>query len=46
MAKDLSSIEDVDMAEAMSNLAKESNLLEAAQASYGRVTRMSLFDYL
>lgn len=46
VSKNLSNVEDVDLAEAVSSLAKESNLLEAAQASFGRINQMSLFKYI
>ena len=42
----LSSIEDLDYAEALSRLSLESTTLEAAQKSFVATQRLSLFDYL
>lgn len=42
----LSSIEDVDFAEALSNLTLQETILEAAQSSFVRVNSLSLFDRL
>lgn len=42
----LSSIEDLDYNEAISRLSFQSFVLEAAQQSYARVSRLSLFDKL
>ena len=39
-------IEDVDYAEAISELSKQETALQAAQQTFGRVTNLSLFDYL
>ncbi|MDP5032920.1 MAG: flagellar hook-associated protein FlgL [Paraglaciecola sp.] len=41
-----SNIEDVDYAEAVSELSKQETALQAAQATFGRVTGNSLFDYI
>ena len=41
-----SKIQDVDYAEAMTELTKQDTALQAAQATFTRITRMSLFDYL
>ncbi|BFM06698.1 flagellar hook-associated protein FlgL [Halioxenophilus aromaticivorans] len=45
-ASALASIEDVDFAEALSNLTLQETILEAAQASFVRVSNLSLFDRL
>lgn len=42
----LSNLQDLDYTEAISNLSKQQMVLEAAQASFVRVTGLSLFDYL
>jgi flagellar hook-associated protein 3 FlgL len=42
----LSHLQDVDYAQAASDLARQQQALEAARASYQRVTGASLFDYL
>lgn len=39
-------IQDVDYAEAMTELTKQDTALQAAQATFTRITRLSLFDYL
>lgn len=41
-----SEIEDVDYAEAISELSKQETALQAAQQTFGRVTSLSLFDFL
>ena len=41
-----SKIQDVDYAEAMTELTKQDTALQAAQATFTRITRLSLFDYL
>ena len=41
-----SSIQDVDLAEAISELAQQEGALQAAQATFGRVTQLSLFDFI
>ena len=41
-----SGIEDLDFAEAVSDLAFQSFVLEAAQQSFLRINRLSLFDRL
>ncbi|MCL4410062.1 MAG: flagellar hook-associated protein FlgL [Firmicutes bacterium] len=41
-----SRIQDVDYAEAMTELIKQDIALQAAQATFTRITRLSLFDYL
>ncbi|WP_369602226.1 flagellar hook-associated protein FlgL [Hahella sp. SMD15-11] len=42
----LSELQDVDFAEAVSQLTLQSTILQAAQQSYAQVTRLSLFDRL
>lgn len=42
----LSEIEDLDYAAAISQLTQESFILEAAQASFARVSRLSIFNFL
>jgi flagellar hook-associated protein 3 FlgL len=42
----LSKLEDLDFAEAISQLTQETFILEAAQASYARISGLSLFNYL
>lgn len=44
--KTRSDIAEVDYAEAVTELMKEEAALEAAQATFGRVSRLSLFDYI
>ncbi len=39
-------IQDVDYAEAISELSKQETALQAAQQTFGRVTTLSLFDFL
>ncbi|GAC15184.1 flagellar hook-associated protein FlgL [Aliiglaciecola lipolytica] len=41
-----SNIEDVDYAEAVSELSKQETALQAAQATFSRVTGLTLFDYI
>ncbi|MCC2615092.1 flagellar hook-associated protein FlgL [Aestuariibacter halophilus] len=41
-----STIQDVDYAEAVSELSKQETALQAAQATFSRVTGLSLFDYI
>jgi flagellar hook-associated protein 3 FlgL len=41
-----SNIEDVDYAEAVSELSRQETALQAAQATFSRVTGTSLFDYI
>lgn len=43
--KALSELADLDFAEAISRLTQESFILEAAQASFARISRLSLFNY-
>lgn len=45
-AQTLSRIQDVDMAEAISRLTQQQTALEASQASFVRVTGLSLFNYI
>lgn len=42
----LSEVADLDYAKAISQLTQESFILEAAQASFARVSRLSLFNYI
>ncbi|MEL0631906.1 flagellar hook-associated protein FlgL [Pseudoalteromonas carrageenovora] len=42
----LSDLVEVDMAEAISELTKQETALQASQATFGRLTNLSLFDYL
>jgi len=37
---------ELDMAEAISELTKEETALQASQATFGRLTQLSLFDYI
>ncbi|HEY9118883.1 MAG TPA: flagellar hook-associated protein 3, partial [Marinobacter sp.] len=41
-----SELQDVDYAEAISNLSFQSFVLQAAQQSFAQVSRLSLFDRL
>ncbi len=41
-----SSIEDTDLTTAIIELQKATTILQATQASIGRLTSLSLFDYL
>lgn len=45
-AQTLSRLQDVDLAEAISRLTRQQTLLEAAQASFVRVTGLSLFNFI
>jgi flagellar hook-associated protein 3 FlgL len=42
----LSELQDLDFAEAVSRLSQESFILEAAQASFARVSGLTLFNYI
>lgn len=42
----LSQLQDLDYAEAISRMNQQMAGLQAAQAAYGRISRLSLFDYL
>jgi len=42
----LSDLVEVDMAEAISELTQQETALQASQATFGRLTNLSLFDYL
>ena len=42
----LSDLKDLDYAEAVSRLTLQQTGLQAAQASYARLSQLSLFDYL
>ena len=42
----LSRLQDVDYAEAVSNLTQQKTYLEAAQQSFLKVSNLSLFNYL
>jgi flagellar hook-associated protein 3 FlgL len=42
----LSQLEDLDFAEAISQLTQETFILEAAQASFARISGLTLFNYL
>tara|TARA_B100001287_G_scaffold275111_1_gene281989 strand:+ start:346 stop:1272 length:927 start_codon:yes stop_codon:yes gene_type:complete len=42
----LSDVEDVDYAEAVTNMKKKLLSLEAAQSSFAQISRLSLFDYI
>ncbi len=44
--KTRSDLAEVDYAEAVTELMKEESALEAAQATFSRVSRLSLFDYI
>ena len=41
-----SSLIEIDAAEAISDLTKQESGLQAAQATFGRLAKLSLFDYL
>jgi flagellar hook-associated protein 3 FlgL len=45
-AETLSRLQDVDYAEAVSNLTQQQTYLQAAQQSFMRVSNLSLFNYL
>jgi len=42
----LSNLEDLDYAQAISQLTQQTFILEAAQASFARISRLSIFNYL
>jgi len=42
----LSTLQDLDFAEAVSRLSLESFLLEASQQSYSKISGLSLFNYI
>ena len=42
----LSNVEDLDYAEAITQMNKEMLALEAAQSSFGKISQLSLFDYI
>jgi flagellar hook-associated protein 3 FlgL len=42
----LSSVEDLNMATAITQMQKQMLSLEAAQASFAKVSQLSLFNYL
>jgi flagellar hook-associated protein 3 FlgL len=42
----LSSIKDLDYAEAITQMNKQMLALEAAQSSFGKISKLSLFDYI
>jgi len=42
----LSSVEDLDYAEAITQMNKEMLALEAAQSSFAKISQLSLFDYI
>jgi len=44
--KSLSELQDLDYAEAVSKLSQETFMLEAAQASFARISGLTLFNYL
>lgn len=44
--KTRSELAEIDYAEAVTELMKEESALEAAQATFGRVSRLSLFDFI
>ncbi|MAA76327.1 MAG: flagellar hook-associated protein 3 [Salinisphaeraceae bacterium] len=46
IARSLSGLRDVDMAEAIGRLTQQATTLEAAQAAFARVQNLSLFDFL
>ena len=41
-----SSLIEIDAAEAISDLTKHESGLQASQATFGRLAKLSLFDYL
>lgn len=45
-ARSLSELQDLDYAEALSNLAKQQTIMEAAQRSFVSMTQLSLFNFL
>ena len=42
----LSSIQDLDYATAITQMNKQMLSLEAAQSSFGKISKLSLFDYI
>lgn len=46
LSASLSSLQDLDYAEAISRMTQQEVGLQAAQAAYGRIAQLSLFDYL
>jgi flagellar hook-associated protein 3 FlgL len=42
----LSAVEDLDYAQGVSDLARRQSAFEAALASYSKVSKLTLFDYL
>ena len=42
----LSTLQDLDYASAISQLTQESFILEAAQASFARISKLSIFNYI
>lgn len=46
IARSLSGLRDVDMAEAIGRLTQQATTLEAAQTAFARVQNLSLFDFL
>ena len=42
----LSDVEDLDLAEALARMNKQMLSLEAAMSSFGRISQLSLFDYI
>ena len=46
MKTTLSSIKDLDYAEAITQMNKQMLALEAAQSSFGKISKLSLFDYI
>jgi flagellar hook-associated protein 3 FlgL len=46
MKTTLSSIKDLDYAEAITQMNKQLLALEAAQSSFGKITKLSLFNYI
>mgnify|MGYP000432678152 CR=1 FL=1 len=45
-AKQLSAIEDVDLAEAISKMAQQTAAVQAAQQGFAKMQQLSLFNYL
>lgn len=46
VARTLSAVEDVDLAEAVSRMSRQAGTLEAAQQSFVRIQNLSLFNFL
>jgi flagellar hook-associated protein 3 FlgL len=42
----LSEIEDLDYTEAITQMTKDTMALQAAQASFAKISQLSLFDYI